>query len=98
MLSSPSSPQNLMVAIPEGVDFDQAAFATVGAVALQGFRLADVQVGSRVAVIGLGLLGLLATGLASAAGCEVLGHRPRPAASCAGQIHGCSKCRHPGPG
>jgi len=66
-------PQNLMVAIPEGVDFDQAAFATVGAVALQGFRLADVQVGSRVAVIGLGLLGLLATGLASAAGCEVLG-------------------------
>ena len=66
-------PQNLMVTIPDGVDFEQAAFTTVGAVALQGFRLADVQVGSRVAVIGLGLLGLLATGLASAAGCEVLG-------------------------
>ncbi len=66
-------PQNLMVLIPDGVTFDQAAFTTVGAVAMQGFRLADVQVGSRVAVIGLGLLGLLATGIASAAGCEVLG-------------------------
>ncbi len=50
----------------------QAAFATVGAIALQGFRLADVQVvpsrGHRP-----GLLGLLATGIAAAAGCEVLG-------------------------
>ena len=66
-------PQNLLVLIPGSVDFDQAAFTTVGAVAMQGFRLADVQVGSRVAVIGLGLLGLLATGIASAAGCQVLG-------------------------
>jgi predicted dehydrogenase/threonine dehydrogenase-like Zn-dependent dehydrogenase len=68
-----SIPQNLMVKIPDGVGFDQAAFTTVGAVAMQGFRLADVQVGARVAVIGLGLLGLIATGIASAAGCEVLG-------------------------
>ncbi|MBG0785769.1 MAG: Gfo/Idh/MocA family oxidoreductase [Anaerolineaceae bacterium] len=66
-------PQNLIVTIPEGVSFEQAAFATVGAIALQGFRLADVQVGSKVAVIGLGLLGLLATGIAAAAGCEVIG-------------------------
>ena len=66
-------PQNLMVFIPDGVDFEQAAFTTVGAIAMQGFRLADVQVGARVAVIGLGLLGLLATGIAQAAGCQVLG-------------------------
>ena len=66
-------PKNLMVTIPESVNFEQAAFATVGAIALQGFRLADVQVGSKVAVIGLGLLGLLTTGIAAAAGCEVLG-------------------------
>ncbi len=66
-------PQNLMVTIPKGVSFEQAAFATVGAIALQGFRLAEVQVGSKVAVIGLGLLGLLATGIAAAAGCEVIG-------------------------
>lgn len=68
-----SLPQNLMVRIPDGVSFEQAAFTTVGAIAMQGFRLADVQVGSKVAVIGLGLLGLLATGIAAAAGCEVLG-------------------------
>lgn len=66
-------PQNLMALIPDGVDFEQAAFTTIGAIALQGFRLADVQVGARVAVIGLGLLGLLATGIAGAAGCQVLG-------------------------
>lgn len=66
-------PQNLMVHIPDGVDFEQAAFATIGAIAMQGFRLAEVQVGSRVGVIGLGLLGLLAVGIANAAGCQVLG-------------------------
>jgi predicted dehydrogenase len=66
-------PQNLMVPIPDDVDFEQAAFATIGAIAMQGFRLADVQVGSRVGVIGLGLLGLLAAGIANAAGCQVLG-------------------------
>ncbi len=66
-------PQNLMVPIPDGVDFEQAAFTTVGAIAMQGFRLAQVQVGARVAVIGLGLLGLLACSIAKAAGCQTLG-------------------------
>lgn len=66
-------PQNLMVPIPDAVDFEQAAFATIGAVAMQGFRLAEVGVGSRVGVIGLGLLGLLTTGIARAAGCQVQG-------------------------
>jgi predicted dehydrogenase len=66
-------PQNLMVKIPENVDFELAAFTTVGAIAMQGFRLGQAQVGERVAVIGLGLLGLLAAGIASAAGCQVLG-------------------------
>ncbi len=68
-----SVPQNLMVALPDSVSFEEAAFATLGAVAMQGFRLADVQVGAKVVVIGLGLLGLLTTGIASAAGCQVLG-------------------------
>ncbi len=66
-------PQNLMVHIPDPVSFEEAAFTTVGAVALQGFRLAGVQVGAKVAVIGLGLLGMLATGIAAAAGCQILG-------------------------
>ncbi len=49
------------------------AFATLGAIALHGYRLAETQLGERVAVIGLGLLGLLAAGIARAAGCHVLG-------------------------
>jgi predicted dehydrogenase len=66
-------PQNLLVHVPDGVSLEEAAFATVGAISLQGFRLADGGVGSRVAVIGLGLLGLLAAAIARAAGCHVLG-------------------------
>ena len=52
---------------------NSAAFTTLGAIALHGFRLAKVQVGARVAVVGLGLLGLLAVGVAQAAGCQVFG-------------------------
>lgn len=66
-------PQNLLAALPNEVDFDQAAFATLGAIALHGFRLAETQLGERVAVVGLGLLGQLAARIAAAAGCQVLG-------------------------
>ncbi|MBI4927817.1 MAG: bi-domain-containing oxidoreductase, partial [Anaerolineae bacterium] len=66
-------PQNLLAKLPDTVDFEQAAFTTLAAIALHGFRLAQPQVGERVAVIGLGLLGLLSVGLARAAGCSVFG-------------------------
>jgi len=66
-------PQNLLVLLPDGVDFESAAFVTLGAIALHGFRLAHAQLGERVAVIGLGLLGLLTVEIARAAGCEVFG-------------------------
>ncbi len=66
-------PRNLAAVLPESVEFEQAAFTTLGAIALHGFRLADAQLGERVAVIGLGLLGLLAIGIARAAGCTVIG-------------------------
>jgi len=66
-------PANLMAHLPENVDFESGAFATLGAIALHGFRLAEAQLGERVAVIGLGLLGLLAVKIARAAGCQVLG-------------------------
>lgn len=55
------------------VSFDEAAFATLGAVALHGIRTADVKLGDLVAVIGLGLLGQLTVQLLKAAGCRVLG-------------------------
>ncbi len=66
-------PRNLVVPLPDQVDFEAAAFTTLGAIALHGFRLAEAQIGARVAVIGLGLLGLLSTAIALAAGCSVLG-------------------------
>jgi len=55
------------------VPFDEAAFATLGAVALHGIRTAEAKLGDLVAVIGLGLLGQLAVQLLKAAGCSVLG-------------------------
>jgi predicted dehydrogenase/threonine dehydrogenase-like Zn-dependent dehydrogenase len=66
-------PHNLLALLPDGVDFDSAAFTTLGAIALHGFRLSKAQLGETVGVIGLGLLGLLAAGIASAAGCQVFG-------------------------
>lgn len=66
-------PRNLMVALPDQVDFKQGAFTTLGAIALHGYRLADLQIGERVAVIGLGLLGLMAVQIAKSGGCRVLG-------------------------
>ena len=59
--------------VPEGLDFAQAAFATVGSIALHGVRQADVRLGERVAVIGLGLVGQLAAQILRAAGCTVVG-------------------------
>ncbi len=66
-------PRNLVVGLPDSVDFEAAAFTTLGAIALHGFRMAETQIGERVAVIGLGLVGLLAVQIARAAGCRVLG-------------------------
>ncbi len=66
-------PANLLALLPDGVDFESAAFTTLGAIALHGFRLAQAQLGESVGVIGLGLLGLLAVGIARAAGCPVFG-------------------------
>lgn len=70
----------LAVAVPDAVGDADAACTTVAAIALQGLRLADVAVGGRVAVVGLGLVGQLASRLALAAGLEVVGVDVRPAA------------------
>lgn len=66
-------PQNLCAKLPEGVVFEQAAFTTLGAIAMQGVRQADVRIGEAVAVIGLGLVGQLTVQILKAAGCVVLG-------------------------
>lgn len=66
-------PINLCVKIPAQVALDHAAFTTIGAIALQGIRLADVRLGEVVLVIGLGLLGQLAIPMLKASGCTVVG-------------------------
>jgi predicted dehydrogenase/threonine dehydrogenase-like Zn-dependent dehydrogenase len=66
-------PKNLAVKLPDEVDFESAVFTTMGAIALQGLRLAEIQLGETVVVIGLGLVGLLTAQLAGAAGCRVIG-------------------------
>ncbi len=69
-------PKRLTVAIPDGVDDEEASFVTLGAIALQGLRLAAPTLGERVVVMGLGLIGLLTVQLLKANGCRVLGFDP----------------------
>jgi predicted dehydrogenase len=71
-------PRILLTPLPDSVDFESAAFTTLGAIALHGFRLAEPQLGENVAVIGLGLLGLLTVQMAAAAGCRVYGIDTNP--------------------
>ena len=66
-------PRNLCVPIPDNVSFREAAFTTVGAIAMQGIRMADLRLGENVVVIGLGLVGLLTVLMLKASGCRVLG-------------------------
>jgi len=69
-------PELLAAAVPDGVSDEAAAYATLGAIALQGIRNADVRVGEYVVVVGLGLLGQLAVEILRAAGCRVAGLDP----------------------
>ncbi len=69
-------PKNLCAKIPEGVSYADAAFATIGAIALQGVRQTQPLIGERIAVIGLGLIGLLTVQILKANGCAVLGVDP----------------------
>jgi len=66
-------PKNLIARIPAGVTDEEAAFATLGSIALQGVRLADPKMGETFLVLGLGLLGQIAVQLLRANGCNVLG-------------------------
>jgi predicted dehydrogenase/threonine dehydrogenase-like Zn-dependent dehydrogenase len=72
-------PRNLCARIPDGVSFEDASYATLGSIALQGVRQADLRLGESVAVIGLGLLGLLTVQLLKASGCRVIGSDLDPA-------------------
>lgn len=66
-------PKNLCVKIPEGMQPELAPFAVLGAIGLQGIRLANPGLGEQCGVIGLGLIGLLTAQLLRAQGCRVIG-------------------------
>jgi predicted dehydrogenase/threonine dehydrogenase-like Zn-dependent dehydrogenase len=68
-----SVPVNLCARIPDEVSDDEASFMVLGAIALQGIRLAQPTLGECVVVTGLGLIGLVAVQLLRANGCRVLG-------------------------
>jgi predicted dehydrogenase/threonine dehydrogenase-like Zn-dependent dehydrogenase len=66
-------PRNLVVPVPERLPLEQAAFVTLGAIALQGVRQAEARLGELVCVIGLGPIGQLSAALLRASGCRVVG-------------------------
>jgi len=66
-------PKNLIAIVPDEVDDDSAAFTVLGAIAMQGVRLANPTIGETVIVMGLGLIGLLTVQILKASGCRVLG-------------------------
>lgn len=71
-----SIPVNLACRIPDGVTEEEAAFGMLGIIALHGIRCAHLSFGSRVVVMGLGLLGLLTVQILQAYGCEVIAFDP----------------------
>jgi predicted dehydrogenase/threonine dehydrogenase-like Zn-dependent dehydrogenase len=65
-------PANLVVLVPENVSLEAASLTTIGAIAMQGVRQANVTFGETVAVIGVGLVGVLTIQILRAAGCRVI--------------------------
>lgn len=65
-------PANLAVLVPQDVRLEAASLTTIGAIAMQGVRQANVTFGETVAVIGVGLVGVLTIQILRAAGCRVV--------------------------
>ena len=66
-------PKNLAAKIPDNVTDEEAAFAVIGAIGLQGIRLLNPTFGETIVVVGLGLIGLITAELLKANGCNVIG-------------------------
>ena len=66
-------PKNLVVPVPDDVSMLHAAFTTIGAISMQGFRQAEMQLGETACVIGLGLLGQILVQILKASGITVIG-------------------------
>ena len=90
-------PRNLCVPVPEGVAAEHAAFTTVGAIAMQGYRQSEARLGETACVIGLGLVGQLLTQILRAAGVNVVGLDPSPERCQLAVRMGASTCCPPDP-
>jgi predicted dehydrogenase len=83
-------PANLCAKVPDGVSDDEAAFAVLSSVALQGIRLAAPTLGETFAVVGLGLIGQIAVQLLRANGCRAIGIDILSSRAEAAQACGCA--------
>src|SRR5437867_3463342 len=70
--------RQLVVKVPESIPFEHACFATLGSIALNAVRIANVGLGDTVAVIGLGIVGQLIAQLVRLQGGVVIGVDLRP--------------------
>ena len=66
-------PENLAARVPDDVSLEEASFTAIGAIALHGVRRLNPQIGENIAVVGLGLIGLISVQILKACGCHVLG-------------------------
>ena len=88
-------PKNLYCRVPPGVAPQHAAFGTVGAIAMQGVRRGEPQLGETALVIGLGLIGQLVVQLLQASGVRVVGVDPDAGRCELAQRLGALVCGHP---
>jgi len=90
-------PRNLCVPVAEGVAPEHAAFTTVGAIAMQGYRQSEARLGETACVIGLGLVGQLLVQILRAAGVNVVGLDPSAERCKLAERSGAAACRPPDP-
>lgn len=88
-------PKNLYTPVPDGLAPRDAAFGTVGSIALQGLRQGEPQLGEVALVIGLGLIGQLLAQLLTAAGVRVVGVDPDPERCALAERLGAVACGDP---
>ncbi len=91
-------PRNLYCRVPDGASAQHAAFGTVGAIAMQGVRRGEPQLGDVALVIGLGLIGQLVVQLLAASGARVVGVDPDPQRCELAERLGALVCSDPGSG
>jgi predicted dehydrogenase/threonine dehydrogenase-like Zn-dependent dehydrogenase len=91
-------PRNLCVPVPDKVRSEHAAFTTVGAIAMHGFRQSEARLGEVACVIGLGLVGQLVVQILAAAGVRVIGIDLSPERCQLAEKLGAEICGAPDPG